>query len=248
MSRFADKTVVVTGSSRGLGRALACGFGREGARVWIGYNRRKDEAEETRLLVDKAGGMGTLLQLDVRRTDAVEAAFAEVFARDRGVDVLVNNAGLSRDGFLVMMDDETFEEVLAVNLAGAFRCCRAVGKIMMHRRSGAIVNVSSVVGRRANPGQANYAASKGALEALTRTLAVELAPRGVRVNAVAPGLLTTGMATHMDHRMVKLSHGQIPVGRAGDADEVTAAVLFLASPEASYIIGHTLVIDGGLSL
>lgn len=248
MSRFAGKTVVVTGASRGLGRALACGFSREGAQVWIGYHRRQEDAEETASMIAKAGGHGALLPFDVRNTDSVDKALAEVFAHAGSIDVLVNNAGLARDGFLALMQDDAFEEVLNVNLTGVFRCCRAVSKIMIHRRAGVIVNIGSVVGLRASPGQANYSASKGGLEALTRTLAAELGPRGVRVNAVAPGFLTTGMATRLDHRVLKRRQEQIPLGRSGEADEVTPAVLFLASAEASYITGHTLVVDGGLSL
>jgi 3-oxoacyl-[acyl-carrier protein] reductase len=248
MSRFGGKVVVVTGASRGLGRALACAFGREEAHVWIGYHRRQEDAEETRATIADAGGRATLLPLDVRSTDSVDKAFAEVLAQAGPVDVLVNNAGLARDNFLALMEDDAFGEVLDVNLTGVFRCCRAVSKSMIHRRAGVIVNVGSVVGLRASPGQVNYSASKGGLEALTRTLAAELGPRGIRVNAVSPGFLTTGMALRMDHRILKKRQEHIPLGRSGEATEVAPAILFLASSEASYITGHTLVVDGGLSV
>jgi 3-oxoacyl-[acyl-carrier protein] reductase len=248
MKRFEGQTVVVTGASRGLGRALACAFAREAAHVWIGYHRRQEDAEETHAQIAQAGGISSLVGLDVRSTDSVEKAFAGVLAHSGGVDVLVNNAGLSRDGFAALIDDDAFEEVLAVNLGGVFRCCRAVAKSMIHRRAGVIINVGSVAGLRANPGPANYGASKGGLEALTRTLAVELAPRGVRVNAVAPGLLSTGMAAHLDRQILARRQEQIPVKRLGEANEVAAAVLFLSSPEASYIVGHTLVVDGGTTV
>lgn len=248
MTRFAGKIVVVTGASRGLGRELACAFAREDAKVWIGYHRRQEDAEETRALITQTGATAMIVSVDVRSTDAVDKAFAEVIAKSGQVDVLVNNAGLARDGFLALMEDEAFDEVVAVNLFGVFRCCRAVSKSMIHRRGGTIVNVGSVVGLRASPGQANYAASKGGLEGLTRTLAAELGPRGIRVNTVAPGFLTTGMATRLDHRILKRRQEQIPLGRSGEANEVAPAVLFLASAEASYITGHTLVVDGGLSL
>jgi 3-oxoacyl-[acyl-carrier protein] reductase len=248
MSRFASKNVVVTGASRGLGRSLACAFAKEGARVWVGYNRKPEEAEETRCQILKEGGTATVIPIDVRNTEAVDQAFAKVLTDGGQVDVLVNNAGLSRDNFVALMDDDTFQEVIDVNLAGVFRCCRAASRGMIRRREGAIVNVGSISGLRASPGQANYSASKGGLEAFTRTIAAELAPRGIRVNGVAPGFLTTGMATRMDHRVLKKRQELIPAGRSGNPEEVAPAVLFLASPEASYIIGHTLVVDGGLTL
>lgn len=237
----------MTGASRGLGRGIAEAFAREGARVGIGYRVRKDEAERTLAQVTAGGGTGSLLALDVRDPESVEASFAE-FARDAELDVLVNCAAVVRDQLFAMMSTEYWEQVIAANLTGTYHCCRAAVPRMMARRRGAIVNVASVAGLRASPGQSNYAASKGGILALTSTLAAELAPRGIRVNAVVPGLLTTGMGQRLDRRIAESRQAAIPLGRFGAADEVARAVLFLASDDASYVVGQSLVVDGGLSL
>ena len=243
--RFTDRTVVVTGASRGLGRAIACAFAAEGARVIVGYLRAEDEAVRT---VSLLGGRGESLRFDVTRPDEVHAAFTEVHHRHGRVDVLVNNAGSSRDGPVALLGPDEWREVLAVNLDGAFLCTRAVLPPMLHARRGAIVNVASIAGVRANPGQANYAASKGGLLAFSRTLAAEIAPRGIRVNAVVPGLIDAGMVQHMDHRLLERAKARIPMGRLGQAEDVARAVLFLASDDASYVAGCELPVDGGLAL
>ena len=178
---------------------------------------------------------------------ATEAAIAG-FARDAGVDVLVNNAAVLRDQLFPMLSPPEWDDVLAVNLTGAYHCCHAALRFMLRRQRGAIVNVSSIAALRASPGQANYAAAKGGVLSLTTTLAAELAPRGIRVNAVVPGILTTGMGERLDRRVVEERRARIPLGRFGDGDEVARAVLFLASDDASYIVGQSLVVDGGLSL
>lgn len=248
MSRFADRTVLVTGASSGLGRELAVAFGREGACVYLGYCSQPAEADKTRQRVQEAGGQGHPLALDVREQGAVDAAFARILAERGGLDVLVNNAAVAHDQPFALMDAASFSQVLEVNLTGAFRCCRAAVRPMLARRRGAIVNIGSLAGQHASPGQVNYAASKGGLEALTRTLAAELAPKGVRVNAVVPGLLTTGLGQRLDHRVVARYQQQIPLGRLGTAEEVARVVLFVASDEASYLVGQALVVDGGLGL
>ena len=247
MRRFEGKSVLVTGASRGLGRGIAEAFGREGARVGVGYRVRKDDAERTLGEITANGGTGMSLALDVRDPKSVEASVAE-FARDAGLDVLVNNAALVRDQLFAMMSAEQWEQVIGANLTGTYHCCRAAVTRMMARRRGAIVNVASVAGLRASPGQANYAASKGGILALTGTLAAELAQFGIRVNAVVPGLLSTGMGQRLDRRIAEDRLTAIPLGRFGAADEVARAVLFLASDDASYIVGQSLVVDGGLSL
>ena len=213
----------------------------------VGYRVRKDDAERTLGEITANGGTGMSLALDVRDPKSVEASVAE-FARDAELDVLVNNAALMRDQLFAMMSAEQWEQVIAANLTGTYHCCRAAVTRMMARRRGAIVNVASVAGLRASPGQANYAASKGGILALTGTLAAELARFGIRVNAVVPGLLTTGMGQRLDRRVAEDRLAAIPLGRFGAADEVARAVLFLASDDASYIVGQNLVVDGGLSL
>ncbi len=247
MQRFLGRNVLVTGASRGLGAAIASAFGGEGARVGVGFRVKRAEAERTLASVEAAGGRGALVEMDVRDARAVEAAVA-AFAGEGGLDVLVNNAAVARDELFPVMSVEDWDQVVAVNLGGTFRCCKAAVARMLGRRRGAIVNVASVAGLRASPGQANYAGSKGGVIALTVTLAAELARHGVRVNAVVPGLLDTGMGRRLDHRLAERRREQIPLGRLGEADEVARAVLFLASDEAAYVVGQCLVVDGGLSL
>lgn len=243
--RFAERTVVVTGGSRGLGRAMACAFAGEGAYVFVGYLRAEDEADRT---VSLLGGRGEPLRFDVTRPDQVRTAFAQVHQRRGRVDILVNNAGSSRDAPAAILDPAEWREVLAVNLDGAFHCIQAVLAPMIHARRGSIINIASATALRASPGQANYAASKGGLLAMSRTLAAELCPKGIRVNSVVPGLIDAGMVQHMDHRARERVTARIPIGRMGSAEEVAKAVLFLASDDASYLVGCELRVDGGLTL
>lgn len=245
MKRFEGKTVVVTGASRGLGRAMAQAFAAEGAWVYAGFHRDEVAAAET---VRSCGELARALRFDVTRPAEVEAAFSQVHEQRGRVDVLVNNAGATRDAPAAMADFSEWREVLSVNLDGAFLCTRAVLAPMLYARQGAIVNVASATALRANPGQASYAASKGGLLALSRTLAAELSVKGVRVNAVVPGLIDAGMVQRMDHRALERLKAKIPAGRLGTADEVARAVLFLASDDAAYVIGAELPVDGGLAL
>jgi 3-oxoacyl-[acyl-carrier protein] reductase len=247
VTRFAGARVMVTGGSRGLGRALAQAFGREGAHVFVGYRSHAGEAAETAAAIRETGGSGTPIGFDIRDAAAVERAFDEV-AAGGALDVLVNNAGTSRDGLFPLLDEDSFADVVSTNLLGTVRCCRAAVRGMWRRRSGAIVNVASVSAIVASPGLTSYAASKGGIVAFTRSLAAELAPKGIRVNAVLPGLLGTGMVTRLDARVVAEKQQRIPLGRLGTGDEVARAVLFLASPDAAYVVGQALVVDGGMSL
>jgi 3-oxoacyl-[acyl-carrier protein] reductase len=246
--RFEGRSVLVTGASRGLGRAIAEAFAAEGAHVGVGYLARTAEAERTLEAVRAAGGDGALYRLDVRSQPEVEGAVQALVAARGAIDVLVNNAAVARDGHAALMPAEDFAEVLSVNLLGAFHGTRAALRPMLAARRGAIVNVASLAAVRASPGQANYAASKGGLLAFTRTVAAEVARGGVRVNAVVPGLLATGLGARLDRRVVEARRQAIPAGRLGDGAEVARAVLFLASDEASYVVGQALVVDGGLSL
>ncbi len=247
MNRFDGQNVVVTGASRGLGRALAIAFAAEGARVGIGARSGSSEASKTLDAVRSAGGEGVNLPFDVRDFGAIEGAFGE-FAQGGRIDVLVNNAAAVRDEFAAFLSPQDWDEVLSVNLSGTFYCCRAAIKYMLPQRSGAIVNVGSVAAIRASPGQLNYAASKGGITSLTTTLGAELAPRGIRVNCVIPGLLKVGMGQRLNRRAAERILERIPMGRFGEGDEVARAVLFLASADASYITGQSMVVDGGLSL
>lgn len=244
--RFVGRTVLVTGGSRGLGRDIALAFAREGARVGIGYRTRAEDAARVASEVEHSGGEGIPLAFDVRETAMVRAAIAQL-AKPHGLHVVVNNAALVRDQLFPLMTAPEWEEVIAVNLNGTFAVCHATVPHLMRTR-GAIVNVASVAGVRASPGQANYSAAKGGVLAMTATLAAELAPRGVRVNAVVPGLLGVGMGERLDHRAVARQVEHIPLGRVGTGDEVARVVCFLASEDAAYMVGQHVVVDGGLSL
>lgn len=246
--RFAGARVLVTGASRGLGRAIALAFGTEGAHVWVGHAVRTDDAEAVARAICDRGGSAAPLRFDVTEDAAVKAAVATALAERGAIDVLVHAAGVVRDGLFALSDAADWDEPVRVNLGGALRVTRAVVRPMMAAGRGAIVYVGSVAGLRASPGQVGYAASKGGLVAAMRTLAAELAPRGIRVNAIVPGLCAAGMAQRLDRRLVAERVARIPLGRLGAAEEIAAVALFLASDAASYVVGQAIVADGGLSL
>jgi 3-oxoacyl-[acyl-carrier protein] reductase len=247
MNAFAERVVLVTGASRGLGAGLALAFARAGASVYVGYHRREREAADVARAAAEAGGRATPLGFDVTDAQAVRGSVDRVLASEQRVDVLVNCAGVVRDGWAALQSPEDFRAPIDVSLLGAFHCCRAVLASMLGQRRGAIVNVGSIAALRACPGQAGYAAAKAGLVALTKSLAAEVAASGVRVNAVLPGLLSVGMAARLDRRVLAERQRQIPLRRFGTADEVAELVLFLASERASYIVGQAIAIDGGLS-
>jgi 3-oxoacyl-[acyl-carrier protein] reductase len=233
------KNALVTGASRGIGRAIALELARAGASVVVGYRSGKDEAEA---VAEDAGGRA--VQADV--ADADEAA--RLVADAGEPDVLVNNAGLTRDGLLPRMPDEDWRDVIETNLSSVFYTCRAAVRPMMKRRAGAIVNISSVVGLHGNPGQTNYAASKAGIIGLTKALARELGSRSVRANVIAPGYITSRLTDEISEEMRSLMLQNTPLGRLGDPEDVAGAVRFLCSDAAKFITGEVLLVDGGLGM
>jgi 3-oxoacyl-[acyl-carrier protein] reductase len=246
--RLAHRVIVVTGGSRGLGRAIAIEAAAEGARVYVGFRRREREADETVAAAIEAGAVrASTLALDVRDAASVQAAFEKVLASEHGIDGLVTSAGVVSDGFLATLALEQWDDVIRTNLGGTMLCVRAALRSMIAEKQGSIVALSSVVGQRASPGQVAYAASKGGILAMVPTLAAELGRYGVRVNALAPGLIDAGMVKATPQDRLREAKARIPLGRLGAAREVGRAAVFLLSDDASYVTGQTLVVDGGLS-
>ena len=240
------KTALVTGASRGIGRAIALRLAAEGARVAINYAGNVKAAEEVKAAVEAAGGAAILCQADISDSAAVEAMVADVVKEFGTIDILVNNAGITRDTLLMRMKDEDFAKVLDTNLKGVFYCTKAVAKLMMKKRSGRIVNMASIVGLVGNAGQTNYAAAKAGVIGFSKSAAKELASRGITVNAVAPGFIGTDMTADLPESVKEKALSDIPLGRAGQPEDVANAVLFLASDQASYITGQVVNVDGGM--
>ena len=240
------KTALVTGASRGIGRAVALALAAAGARVAINYAGNVKAAEEVKAAVETAGGTAILCQADVADSAAVEAMVAAVAKEFGTIDILVNNAGITRDTLLVRMKDEDFAKVLDTNLKGVFYCTKAVSKLMMKKRAGRIVNMASVVGLVGNAGQANYAAAKAGVIGFSKSVAKELASRGITVNVVAPGFIGTDMTADLPETVKEKALADIPLGKMGEPEDVANAVLFLASDQASYITGQVVNVDGGM--
>lgn len=241
-----EKVAIVTGGSRGIGRAICVTLARAGAKVVVNYSGNEEAAAETLRLVRDAGSDGELARFDVADADAVDQAISDVAKRHGRLDILVNNAGIAMDQILLRIKPEELERTMAVNLGGTLWCCKSAMRVMIRKRYGRIVNLTSVVGEAGNPGQAVYSASKAAIIGLTKTLAREYASRGVTVNAVAPGFIETDMTASLPESVKENAIAQTPLGRIGSPEDVAAAVLYLASDEAGYVTGQVIRVNGGM--
>ncbi len=246
MFRLDGKVALVTGGSRGIGRAVCVALAKAGAKVVVNYAGHEAAAAQTLELVRAAGSDGEIVRFDVASADAADEAIQDVAKRHDGLHVLVNNAGIALDQILIRIKPEELERTMAVNVGGTLWCSKAAIRLMMRKRHGRVINVSSVVGEAGNKGQAVYAASKAGIIGLTKTLAKEYASRGVTVNCVTPGFIETDMTKELPDAVKAQAIAETPLGRMGTPEDVAAAVLFLASDEAGFITGHTLRVNGGM--
>jgi 3-oxoacyl-[acyl-carrier protein] reductase len=247
MSALSGKISVVTGASRGIGRSIATALAAQGATVVLGARDEAKLAEVVRE-IEAAGGKAMPVVLNVSDAASVEQVFARVMETHGRIDHLINNAGITRDNLLMRMKPEEWNDVIATNLSGVFHCTQAVMRPMIKQRSGRIVNVTSVVGLMGNAGQANYAASKAGILGFTKSVAREIASRGITVNAIAPGFIDTDMTHAMTDKAKEAVVGSIPMGRVGRPEDIAAAVSFLVSEAAGYITGQVLAVDGGFHM
>lgn len=240
------KVAVVTGGSRGIGRAISIRLASMGALVYINYVSRSSAAEETQKCIHEAGGKAEIIGFDVADSGAVQAAFKKIIADAGSVDILVNNAGITRDGLMARMKESDWEEVMNTNLKGSFLCAKAASRTMMKKKWGRIVNISSVSGVAGNPGQVNYSAAKAGLIGLTKSMAREYASRNITVNSVAPGYIETEMTDLLDEKTQKQIKSEIPLASFGRTEDVAGAVAYLVSDDGRYITGQTLNVNGGM--
>ncbi|MGL5192612.1 MAG: 3-oxoacyl-[acyl-carrier-protein] reductase [Chroococcales cyanobacterium] len=245
VQRLRDRVAVVTGASRGIGRAIALALAAEGAKIAINYASNSTAADQLVEEITAAGGEATAIPADISKVDSVDALIKTVTDQWGRIDILVNNAGITRDTLLLRMKLEDWQAVIDTNLTGVFLCTRAVSKLMLKQKSGRIINIASVAGQMGNPGQANYSAAKAGVIGFTKTVAKELASRGITVNAVAPGFIATDMTKDLKGGEEILKF--IPLARYGEPEEVAGLVRFLAAdPAAAYITGQTINVDGGM--
>lgn len=246
MGPLTDRVALVTGGSRGIGREIVLCLARQGARVIINYRENREAAEGVLEKVRSEDGLAELAPFDVARQDEVEEAVKSVIDRHEKVDILINNAGIAVDGLLVRQPAPDWDRIIDVNLRGVFHCTRAASRRMIRQRYGRIVNLTSVTGQMGNVGQSVYAASKAGIVGFTKSMARELAPRGITVNAVAPGFIETEMTASLNEETRSRYLGAIPLARFGGGDDVALAVAFLAGPGGGYITGQTIAVNGGL--
>ncbi len=246
--RIQDQVALVTGGSRGIGRAIVKALASEGAKVGFVFRGNQPAADSLVQEVAQAGGTALALQGDVANPETAESCVERLQKEWGRLDILVNNAGIIRDDLFIRMEPEAWNSVLQTNLGGAYSFCRAVAYTLLKQRRGRIINISSVAAEYVNQGQTNYAASKGAINALTRALAVELASRNVTVNAIAPGFIETDMSEAVRNKAGDLIKKFIPMRRLGQPEDIARVVVFLAGPESAYITGQVITVDGGLSL
>lgn len=243
---LAGKTALVTGASRGIGRAIAIKLASLGAHVIVNYTSNEDAARETLSGITALGSTGEIIRFDVSNSAGTASAIREILSARGAIHILVNNAGITRDALLARMRPEDWDRVVSTNLTGAFVCTQAVLMTMLKQRWGRIVNIGSVVGAMGNPGQAAYAATKAGLEGFTKSVAREVASRGITANVVSPGFIETDMTAVLPEKVREQLLAQIPAGRMGKAEEVAGTVAFLVSESAAYITGHVLHVNGGL--
>ena len=243
---LSGKVALVTGASRGIGKAIAISLGKLGAEVIVNYSASDASAEEVVKSINEKGGSSYKLKFDVSDEESVNKAVNQIIRDSGKIDILINNAGITRDGLLMRMKASQWDEVLNTNLKGVFLCTKNVSKFMIKQRSGKIINITSIVGLIGNPGQANYSASKAGVIGFTKTCAKEFASRGIKVNAIAPGFIETEMTENLNtDDLLKM----IPLGKLGSADQIASLVNFLVSSDASeYITGQTISIDGGMNM
>ncbi len=243
--KLKDKVALVTGASRGLGKAIAVQLASDGAQVVVNYATSSDKAAEVVSTIQSGGGKALAMQADVSNLEEVEKMVDTIYEQFGHIDILVNNAGVTRDELLISMEREDWDKVISTNLGGLFNCTKAVAKYMMVQKSGRIINMSSVAGERGGRGQSNYAASKGAVNAFTRSVAMELARKKITVNAVAPGVVATEMSSEVIRRAQDIILDSVALKRLGQPEEIAKVVAFLASDDSSYITGEIIRVDGG---
>ncbi|MBO0995474.1 3-oxoacyl-[acyl-carrier-protein] reductase [Bacillus sp. SD088] len=244
--KLENKVAIVTGASRGIGKEIALMLAKEGANVIVNYSGNEEKAKETMDEIVALGRKSMIYQCNVADSSSVQSMIKETVQEFGKIDILVNNAGITRDNLLMRMKESEWDDVLDTNLKGVFHCTKSVSRPMMKQRQGRIINISSVVGSSGNPGQANYSAAKAGVIGLTKTSALELAARGITVNVIAPGFITTDMTEKLPEDTKEAMLKQIPLGSLGEPKDIAALTVFLASDDAKYITGQTIHVNGGM--